>query len=604
MSTQVTVEQVEQLAARLPPQDRLKLISRLSERLTEAISPPVTLDRLQESLRPLREQLVEHSVYHHIETLEDLRIFMEYHVFAVWDFMSLLKALQRHLTCVTVPWVPQGDRLSRRLINEIVLEEESDEKSEGEYISHFELYQAAMEQCGADTSKIDDFLDRIRQGESVSEALEKADVPKPAQTFVETTWQIVASGKAHSIAAAFALGREDLIPDMFRALVTDLQNRFPGQLTRLHNYLARHILLDEEHHTPMAKKMLAGLCDTDPSKWRECEETARVALNARIALWDGVVEQITTAKGKRLKKAAGTKQMKTYKELPADGGSDIIGQVTEQINRLQERLASIRHTVAIMSGKGGVGKSAITANLASALALRGCAVGIVDADINGPSIAKMMGVRHSPIDYGPDGVKPAVNPLGVKVISMDLFLTEDQTPVLWDAYTQKDAFTWRGTMEVTALRQFLSDTKWGTLDYLLIDLPPGADRLPNLVDLLPNLGGTVVVTIPSGVSQLVVKKSLAMAKNILNTPVIGILENMAAYVCADCGRAGDLFPSGHTEKMARQFDVPLLGKIPFDPRIANCADEGAIFVADYGETPAGRALIEMGEKIQAFFSAG
>ena len=123
-------------------------------------------------------------------------------------------------------------------------------------------------------------------------------------------------------------------------------------------------------------------------------------------------------------------------------------------------------------------------------------------------------------------------------------------------------------------------------------------------DLLPNLGGTVVVTIPSGVSQLVVKKSLAMAKNILNTPVIGILENMAAYVCADCGRAGDLFPSGHTEKMARQFDVPLLGKIPFDPRIANCADEGAIFVADYGETPAGRALIEMGEKIQAFFSAG
>ena len=131
-----------------------------------------------------------------------------------------------------------------------------------------------------------------------------------------------------------------------------------------------------------------------------------------------------------------------------------------------------------------------------------------------------------------NGVKPALSPLGVKVMSMDLFLKDDETPVLWEAQTQKDAFTWRGTMEMSALREFLSDTEWGTLDYLLIDLPPGTDRLPNLVDLLPNLGGTVVVTIPSGVSQLVVKKSLTMAKKLLNAPVIGVVENMAAYVCA------------------------------------------------------------------------
>ena len=294
--------------------------------------------------------------------------------------------------------------------------------------------------------------------------------------------------------------------------------------------------------------------------------------------------------------------MKTYKDLPGDGGSDIVGQVTEQANRLQRRLASIQHTVAIMSGKGGVGKSAITANLASALASRGCAVGVVDADINGPSIAKMMDVREAQIDYGSDGVKPAVNPLGVKVMSMDLLLAEDEAPVLWNAHTQKDAFTWRGTMEVTALREFLSDTEWGILDYLLIDLPPGTDRLPNLVDLLPNLGGTAIVTIPSGVSQLVVKKSLTMAKECLNTPVIGIVENMAGYICADCGKTEDLFPSGHTEEMARQFDLSLLGKIPFDPRIAICADEGVTFVADYGDTPAGRALMEIAEKIQAFFN--
>ena len=293
--------------------------------------------------------------------------------------------------------------------------------------------------------------------------------------------------------------------------------------------------------------------------------------------------------------------MKTYKDLPTDGGSDIVGQVTEQANRLQKRMASIRHTVAVMSGKGGVGKSAITANLASALAVRGCAVGVVDADINGPSIAKMMGVRRAQIDYGADGMKPAMNPLGIKVMSMDLFLTDDETPTLWNAHTQKDAFTWRGTMEVTALREFLSDTEWRVLDYLLIDLPPGTDRLPNLVDLLPDLGGAIVVTIPSGVSQLVVKKSLTMAKELLNIPVIGVVENMAAYVCADCGKIEDLFPSGHIEEMARQFDVPLLGKIPFHPQISICADEGTTFVADYEDTPAGRALIAVTEKIQTFF---
>ena len=294
--------------------------------------------------------------------------------------------------------------------------------------------------------------------------------------------------------------------------------------------------------------------------------------------------------------------MKTYSDLPSDGGSDIVGQVTRQVNRTQKRLESVRHTVAIMSGKGGVGKSSITANLASALALRGNSVGVLDADINGPSIAKMIGVRGVKVDYGEDGVKPAVSPLGVRVMSMDLFLKDDETPVLWEAQTQKDAFTWRGTMEVTALREFLSDTDWGALDYLLIDLPPGADRLPNLVDLLPTLGGTVVVTIPSGVSQLVVKKSLTMAKNLLNTPLIGLVENMAAYVCADCGKTEDLFPAGDTEEMARQFEVPLLGKIPFDPRISSAGDDGIAFIEKYHGAAASKSLTTIAAKIGAFFN--
>jgi hypothetical protein len=257
-----------------------------------------SLETLQESLRPLRDELAKHEIYRRIETLEDLRIFMEHHVYAVWDFMSLLKALQSRLTCVAVPWVPQGDRLSRRFINEIVLEEESDRESGGGYISHFELYRAAMDQCGADISRIDCFLNRIRSGEAVTRALEADGVPKAAQAFVRRTMTIVESGSAHSIAAAFTLGREDVIPILFRPLVTKLEYRFPGQLTLFQDYLERHIRLDEERHTPMGLQMLAGLCRDDPHKWREAEETARVALDTRIALWDRVAEQITSAIGK------------------------------------------------------------------------------------------------------------------------------------------------------------------------------------------------------------------------------------------------------------------------------------------------------------------
>ena len=251
------------------------------------------LDRLQESLRPLREQLVKHQIYHQMETPDDLHVFMEHHVFAVWDFMSLLKALQRRLTSVTIPWMPQGDPNARRLINEIVLDEESDDDGEGGYISHFELYHAAMVQCGADTSSIDDFLRRLRRSEPVHVALEQARVPEVARVFVAKTWGIIDSGSAHSIAAAFTFGREDLIPDMFRALVLDLDKRFPNQLRLLRYYLDRHIHLDEEHHTPLARRMVDSLCGTDHKRWREAEEAARSALGARIALWNGVLEQVT-----------------------------------------------------------------------------------------------------------------------------------------------------------------------------------------------------------------------------------------------------------------------------------------------------------------------
>ena len=291
--------------------------------------------------------------------------------------------------------------------------------------------------------------------------------------------------------------------------------------------------------------------------------------------------------------------MRTYKELPSDAGSNIIGQVEAQANRVQKRLASVKHTVAIMSGKGGVGKSSLTANLATALTLKGNTVGVVDADINGPTLAKMMGVRDATLGYTPAGVKPAMTALGTKLISMDLLLAEDDAPVIWNAHTQKDAFTWRTTMEVGALREFIADTEWGTLDYLLLDLPPGTDRLPNVAELIPDLGGVVVVTIPSEVSQLIVKKSVTMARDILRVPIIGVVENMAFYVCQHCGEEEPLFSTDKTLDTAFQQD--LLGSVPFDPKLARSGDDGTLYLHEYPDAPASKALMAVAEQIQAFF---
>ena len=291
--------------------------------------------------------------------------------------------------------------------------------------------------------------------------------------------------------------------------------------------------------------------------------------------------------------------MKSYKDLPEDAGSNVIEQVTAQANRLRDRLTSVKRTVAIMSGKGGVGKSAVTANLATALTLAGCSVGVVDADINGPTIAKMMGVRNTTLEYTSSGVKPAINSLGTKIISMDLLLSEDGAPVLWNAHSQKDAFTWRSTMEVGALREFIGDTEWGDLDFLLFDLPPGSDRLPNLVGLVPNLSGVVVVTIPSEVSHLIVKKSIAIAKDILKVPIIGVLENMAFYVCKNCGEHEPLFPAKDIPE--NMFLLKTLGKIPFDPKLSHCSDNGTPYIHEFHNAPASKAIIEAAQKIQDFF---
>jgi ATP-binding protein involved in chromosome partitioning len=245
-----------------------------------------------------------------------------------------------------------------------------------------------------------------------------------------------------------------------------------------------------------------------------------------------------------------------------------------------------------------VGKSCVTANLAVALAEKGDAVGVLDADLNGPSIAKMLGVRGQVLRVTETGVSPATSREGIRVLSMDLLLPSDETPVVWDAPTQAEAHTWRGSMEGTALREFLADTAWGPLDVLLLDLPPSADRLLTVAGLLPDLTGAIVVTIPSEVSHLVVKKSITLARE-AGLPLVGLVENMAGYVCLECGSVGSLFGGPGGEHTAAELGIPFLGRVPFDPRLAAAADHGRPFLLDHGETPAGLALRGIAARLRA-----
>lgn len=243
------------------------------------------LVRLQQAVEPVRRRVVAHGVYRELDSLERVRAFQESHVFAVWDFMSLLKQLQLRLTCAAVPWVPTGPTASRRLINEIVLVEESDELGEG-YISHFELYLDGMARSGADTSRMLAFLERLRAGTDVSQALKLAEAPDAAAAFVETTWRIVETEPVHCQAAAFAFGREDLIPEMFQQVVGI--DDPDGTLEVFKDYLARHIEVDGEQHTPMAMQMLIDLCGDDDAMWDACAATVNQALEAREALWTAI----------------------------------------------------------------------------------------------------------------------------------------------------------------------------------------------------------------------------------------------------------------------------------------------------------------------------
>ncbi|MEI6410775.1 MAG: DUF3050 domain-containing protein [Bacteroidota bacterium] len=250
------------------------------------------INTLRNTIEPFRARIVSHPLYSQIGDLQELQVFMQHHVFAVWDFMSLLKTLQRNLTCVELPWVPVGSASTRYLINEIVTGEESDVDANGVRVSHFELYLQAMEQAGSNTEWIKKFIGQIKTGVSVSTALQQSDAPKSVAAFVDTTFNVIQSGKPHVQAAVFTFGREDLIPDMFLSFIQELKKQFPDKVDVFQYYIERHIEVDGEHHAPLAYAMTEELCADDAVKWQEATEAVIAALNARIALWDGVLEAI------------------------------------------------------------------------------------------------------------------------------------------------------------------------------------------------------------------------------------------------------------------------------------------------------------------------
>ena len=241
-------------------------------------------------IEPISKRLEAHSVFSKLNTLDELRVFMEHHVFAVWDFMSLLKRLQEIYVPHGSPWVPQSDGNVVRFINEIVMEEESDQayNSDGErYASHFEIYLDAMKEVGASTDSINYFLSEVRTS-GLDKALNLSCVPSPSREFMNHTFELIDQGKGHEIAASFSIGRESIVPVMFKRIL-ELTKIGVNDAPVFHYYLERHAHLDGEHHGPMALKLLDDLCANEPEKENEVILQVQSSLNARIKLWDGVI---------------------------------------------------------------------------------------------------------------------------------------------------------------------------------------------------------------------------------------------------------------------------------------------------------------------------
>ena len=250
------------------------------------------ISKILAEISPLRKELNEHALYTNLTSLDDVKIFMETHVYAVWDFMSLLKSLQQKLTTVNVPWVPVKNAKVARLINQIVVDEESDLNADGVPKSHFEMYLEAMEEVKANTQIIHDFISEIKTSKEIEFTLKNSDLPKEVKSFLNFTFKTIQGGKAHEIAAAFTFGREEVIPDMFLEIIQNTEKNQNVHLKKINYYLQRHIELDGDEHGPLAHEMLVNLCGQDNVKWNEVCIASKAALKHRILLWDYVLDLI------------------------------------------------------------------------------------------------------------------------------------------------------------------------------------------------------------------------------------------------------------------------------------------------------------------------
>lgn len=250
------------------------------------------IEKIKKAIEPLRQEIINHKVYSAIKDIDDLKVFMQFHVYAVWDFMSLLKTLQNNLTCTSVPWFPKGTADTRYLINEIVVGEESDIDLNGIRKSHFELYLDAMKQCGSDTSKIEIFIDILKNTGNFKSAYLSSETPKEAKDFVDFTFKVIDSGKDYLQSAIFTFGREDLIPGMFISIINEMHKSFPDDISIFKYYIERHIEVDGNHHSHLALQMTANLCNNNEQYWKEVEEAVIHSLKRRIELWNGVYQQL------------------------------------------------------------------------------------------------------------------------------------------------------------------------------------------------------------------------------------------------------------------------------------------------------------------------
>lgn len=282
--------------------------------------------------------------------------------------------------------------------------------------------------------------------------------------------------------------------------------------------------------------------------------------------------------------------MKTYSDIATDGGSRIVEQVVEQRAKIEKNLSTITHIVAIGSGKGGVGKSTLSMQIAFALNKRGLKVSVLDADFNGPSLARLSGVRHSLFVPGKNGFSVPKTKSGVGIVSFGSIVPEAQT-VNFESVAKGESHVWRATKEFSVLGEVLASADWGELDFLLIDLPPGVERTFQFAEFFGARTKFVLVTIPSEISRGVVARSVAALKQ-TKSDLLGVIENMSGYFCADCNKLKPLFPS--TKKI--ELGIPLLGSVPFDPELASLCDQG-VPLTDFAHLPSSKSIQQTSEKL-------